>query len=84
MVIWNISSCNVQPTEYELTWAEIGSPIPISGTSGKITQNFYSLKLPFCKVYRVTVHLYNKCGVGNSADITLYQDRHPMGEMSDC
>ena len=69
-VSWVVNNCNIQPTEYEVVWSEVGSEGQF-GTSGRILSDNYTVdNLACCKNYTITVLLYNECGVGSNSSIS--------------
>ena len=69
-VIWVVTSCTAQPTEYEVVWSEVGSEVQ-SGTSGRISSSSYTVDNLACSEnYTIIVFLYNECGVGSNSSIS--------------
>ena len=65
-VSWVVSNCTAEPTDYEVTWSEVGSELQTS-SSGKITSNSFTIdNLMPCRNYVITVLLFNECGVGSN------------------
>ena len=65
---WDNKSCNVQPSEYEVTWTTAGETFTEIG----ITATEYTItNLTGCSDYSVTVLPRDRCGAGEGVTMNI-------------